>query len=89
MAAVLDSESLITELFPNASNRHRLGSALLQGFVAAPSLQTKNRIAAWLKRLNVPSVLNDLSKGENPSEEDVRILAEHFGKSRYLQKWGA
>jgi len=83
---VFESEKIITKLFNSTADRYLLGKALVQAFLGAPSLETKNRAAGWIVRADAGAALRELEGLGSPTEEDLNILKEHFRGSRYLDK---
>lgn len=84
--AILDASAHVTAQYPTTEGKRKLGTALLEAFVAAPSLEVKNGLGQWLKALGNAAILGGLAK-LNPSEEDVELLRSLFPGSRHLSKW--
>ena len=84
--SVLEAEQEISEIFPQISDRYKLGSTLLKAFTSSPSQETKNKLAAWINNIDAEAVLGDLQSIKGTTEEDLEILKEHFPKSKRLDK---
>lgn len=84
--SVLEAEQEISEIFPQISDRYKLGSTLLKAFISSPSQETKNKLAAWINNVDAASVLGDLKSMGETTKEDLEILREHFPKSKHLDK---
>ena len=84
--SVLEAEQEISEIFPQISDRYKLGSTLLTAFISSPSQETKNKLAAWINNIDATSVIGDLKSMEETTKEDLEILKEHFPKSKHLDK---
>jgi hypothetical protein len=87
--AVFEAETILNQQFPGKGPQYGLGKALLGAFLAAPSVEVKNRLAGWIKHTAGTSVLRDLAQLGQPTHEDIDILTAAFGKSRYLDKFRA
>jgi hypothetical protein len=86
VSGVLDFEKDITAKATNEDERFTLGKHLVEAFRASSSQEAKNRLAAWLKKLNVDAVLQELPKHGDLSEDEVGILDTHFAKSKQWRK---
>ena len=84
--SVLEAEQEISEIFPQISDRYKLGSTLLKAFISSPSQETKNKLAAWIHNVDAASVLGDLKIMGETTKEDLEILREHFPKLKHLDK---
>lgn len=84
--SVLEAEQEISDIFPQISDRYKLGSNLLKAFISSPSQETKNKLAAWINNVDAASVLGDLKSMGETTKEDLEILREHFPKSKHLDK---
>lgn len=66
-----------------ADEKNAFGSSLVVSMKASSSKDAKNKIATLLKSLEVDSVLESF---ENPSEVDLEILKEHFGRTSAFKR---
>src|SRR5690606_34642560 len=86
VSEMLDFEEQISATATSQDKRYSLGQGLVKAFRASSSQEAKNRIAAWLKRLNVEGVLKELRDHGEMSEDEISILDSHFGKSKQWKK---
>lgn len=85
-SGVFESEAIISDLFKTASDKYKLGSSILDSFLGSSSMETKNRLAQWLRNIDQTSVLKDLKGKENISDEDVGILITNFPNTKVLKQ---
>jgi hypothetical protein len=64
--------------------KYALGQKLVESFRLTSSVESKNQLAAWLQRLETEGVLSEFGQYGEVSEEELRIMDNHFGKS---SKW--
>ena len=86
IGGVFESENVLINLFTTASDKYELGVSLLDSFLASRSVDAKNRLAQWLKKIDQATVLKDLKAKEGVSDEDVGILLEQFPSSKVLKQ---
>jgi hypothetical protein len=84
--AVLQARQAIGVLFTSTTEKNELGRCLLKGFLDTTSLATKRGIGEWIKEYIGPGILRHLSHLGQPTEEDLKVLAEQFPKAKALQK---
>jgi hypothetical protein len=86
VSELLDFEEQMTAKATSEDARYSLGQRLIEGFRASSSHEAKNRLAAWLKRLNVEPVIEELTKYGDLSDDEIAILDSQFKKSRHWKK---
>lgn len=86
VSQMLDFEKHIVATATNQEKRYSLGQGLVNAFRVSSSLDAKNRLAAWLKRLNVEGVLKELPNYGDMSEDEIAILDSQFGRSKEWRK---
>jgi hypothetical protein len=86
--ALLDSQNVISSLFPTKEDRYSLANQLLRSFHSSSSQEMKNRLVAWMKESTTgdDGFLKEMKKIGNFSAEDITLLLEHFPKSKTLKK---
>jgi len=83
--AVLEIREDISQRFEDKDDKYELAKALLLVFPEALNLESKNRIAEWVKLLGNKAVLKNVKK-ETHTDADVEILLDHFPGVRHLKK---
>jgi len=73
----------VSSKITTADEKHSLGNSLVASMKATSSKDAKNKIAALLKSLEMDSMLESF---EEPSEVDLEILKEHFGRTSAYKK---
>ncbi len=84
--AVLDAEDHITRRFPSRDERYELARQVLLAVLAAPGIETARRATGWIKRLDMPDVLNELDRMRDVTPDDVALLKEEFPDNKHLRK---
>lgn len=62
---------------------------LIESMILSSSIDTKNRMAAWIKRLNNGAILRGLEKRTGISREDIEALRRYYPKAKSLDKLDA
>lgn len=84
--AILESRDAINLLFPQTTDRNRLGRMLLGVLGPATSGEVKNGIAAWIAELG-KGVLRSINDVPGLDEGDIDLLESRIGDSPYLDRW--
>jgi KAP family P-loop domain len=83
--SALDTAPEIDNLFSSKEAKFELGRELMMIFPASLNLESKNRIAQWLRNMGNQEILRFASDGSF-NREDIRILLEYFPASKRLQR---
>lgn len=86
VSALLDSEKELTARAKSQDERYALGQRLIEAFRASSSHEAKNRIIAWIKRLNVDAVIEEITRYGELSEDEAAIVESQFSKSKHWKK---
>jgi len=86
VSEILECENQISATAATEHQRYSLGQGIVKAFRMSSSQEAKNRLAAWLKRLNVEGVLKELENYGQMSDDDIAVLDSHFGKSKQWRK---
>ena len=84
--AVFESESVFSELFKSTSEKYELATGLVDSFLASSSVETKNRLAQWLRKIDQASALKELKGKEGLGDDDFGILLQQFPNSKVLKQ---
>jgi DNA polymerase III delta prime subunit len=78
--SVLDAKGTMSQLFSGTVSRNALAQTLLSSLVSSTSVEVKNRIAEWLKELDVTSEVKKYVKSNLSSLDDASkdALKKHF-----------
>jgi len=83
--SVLDVSSDLVDQFESKDSKHELATVLLMVFPDALNLDSKNKIAQWIKSIGNQTIFKTLKKGDlDPS--DVEILLQNFPGVTSLNK---
>ena len=86
--AIFDAEKKITGIFDSSADRYKLGNEILiESMIISESIDTKNRLAAWIKRLNNGAILRSLEKRTGISKEVIEALRRYYPKAKSLDKF--
>ena len=75
---ILEDKKNISSRFSTADDRYELGKALLTAFIQSNSKQTKNQLCEWIRDIQAKGALDELSKQETISDDNLDILKDHF-----------
>lgn len=83
--AVFDNMEEINEVFKSKEEQNDLALTLLRCLTSINSLESKNKIAAWIRILDAGAVLRRLEE-LSPAEEDINVLNSYFPELNLLIK---
>ena len=83
--SALDVSAQISNRFDSADAKHGLATELLEILPQALNLDSKNRLAKWIKDIGNATILRQVTL-ESHSREDIEMLSREFPTNSVLKK---